>query len=128
MSADQEVTREETLCRQMGIVQECGARRPCREHDGPPALEVAVADAILDHVDTAIRASHRPDNVEHLFIDANARHVFAAAVLAMPEMQTLRRVLRRAWGTDIENNSASLTRNLRQAGLHESFVQWVVQQ
>lgn len=51
----------------------------------------------------------------------------AASVLAMPEMQTLRRVLRRAWGTDIEANSASLTRNLRHTGLHESFVQWVVQ-
>ena len=51
----------------------------------------------------------------------------AEAVLATPEMQAIRRAFRSAWGSDIESAPVSLTRNLRQSGLPESVVQWVVQ-
>lgn len=48
------------------------------------------------------------------------------AILNTPEMQAIRRVLRAAWGSDIETSLASVTRNLRLTGLPESVVQWVV--
>jgi NAD(P)H-dependent flavin oxidoreductase YrpB (nitropropane dioxygenase family) len=55
-----------------------------------------MADVLIDHVDEAARASHRPENVKHLFIDANARHVLVSAILAMSEMQAIRNAFKEA--------------------------------